>query len=416
MRNIISTTLILTLFGTLAYGQVTRVLFIGNSYTGVNNLPQMTYDAAISTSDTLIIDSHTPGGTRLLNHATDPQALAKINSQSWNYVVLQAQSQEPSWPISQVQTDVFPYATQLCNAIRANNKCSMPVFYMTWGRKTGDASNCASWPPVCTYIGMDSLLHKRYQTMGNDNNALVSPVGAVWHYVRDTYPSIDLYASDNSHPSMAGSYAAACTFYTVFLRKDPTLITYTAGLPAATAEKIRLAAKTIVFDDLLEWNIGKYDPVSKFSWTKSQQTAFFLNQSKNADSYLWNFGDGDTSSLESPQHTYNLLGQYEVELKVQLCNRESVKLDTVAFYMGVNDQDNANKISLYPNPSCSAIVVTIDSPNSIKPSYIEIYDIMGKMVFGKTIQDNEIVISVANFTTGMYSYKVGEQTGTFLVE
>ena len=192
---------ILTLLPILGFTQTTKVLFIGNSYTGVNNLPQLTFEVAISTGDTLIIDSHTPGGQRLMDHAVSVQANAKIASSNWDYVVLQAQSQEPSWPIQQVQTEVFAYAKILCDTIRANNSCTRPVFYMTWGRENGDASNCANWPPVCTYTGMDSLLNERYQTMGADNDAYVSPVGAVWHYIRDTYPQIDLYAADGSHPS-----------------------------------------------------------------------------------------------------------------------------------------------------------------------------------------------------------------------
>ena len=111
------------------------MLFIGNSYTGVNNLPQLTYDVALSAGDTLIMDFHTPGGTRLMDHASSTQAISKIYSDKWDYVVLQAQSQEPSWPIQQVQTEVFKYATILCDTIRANNSCTMPVFLYDLGTK-----------------------------------------------------------------------------------------------------------------------------------------------------------------------------------------------------------------------------------------------------------------------------------------
>lgn len=154
-----------------------------------------------------------------MTHANSAAAMTAINADNWNHVVLQAQSQEPSFPIGQVQNEVFPYATILCDAIRANDACTRPVFYMTWGRENGDQQNCAGWPPVCTYEGMDSLLNLRYSMMGEDNEAYVSPVGAVWHYIRDNYPDIDLYAADGSHPSQAGSYAAACTFYAIIFEK-----------------------------------------------------------------------------------------------------------------------------------------------------------------------------------------------------
>lgn len=59
-------------------------------------------------------------------------------------------------------TDVFPYAAQLCQLIRQHNPLAEPMFYMTWGRQNGDASNCVVWPAVFTYQGIDSLLQLRY--------------------------------------------------------------------------------------------------------------------------------------------------------------------------------------------------------------------------------------------------------------
>lgn len=77
-----------------------RALFLGNSYTGVNNLPQMIADVTTSTGDTLIFGSNTPGGYTLQGHSTNATSLAKIAVGNWDYVVLQEQSQNPSFPIS----------------------------------------------------------------------------------------------------------------------------------------------------------------------------------------------------------------------------------------------------------------------------------------------------------------------------
>ena len=193
----------------IAQSNIKRALFLGNSYTYVNNLPQMVADVASSTGDSLIFDSNTPGGYTLEGHSTNATSLAKIAMGNWDYVVLQEQSQRPSFPINQVITDVFPYARFLDSVINAQNICAETAFYMTWGRKNGDASNCAVWPPVCTYSGMDSLLRLRYMMMADSNDAIVSPVGAVWNFIRQNYPLIELYQADESHPSVAGSYAAA---------------------------------------------------------------------------------------------------------------------------------------------------------------------------------------------------------------
>ena len=62
--------------------------------------------------------------------------------------------------------------------------------------------------------------------MGEDNVASVCPVGRVWHYLRDHNAGIELYMSDGSHPSIAGTYAAACAFNTMFFGHNPDSISY----------------------------------------------------------------------------------------------------------------------------------------------------------------------------------------------
>ena len=392
------------LLAIVGLAQPVKVLFVGNSYTGYNNLSQMVYDVALSTGDSLYVDKITPGGFRFLNHAVNSATLNLIADTSWNYVVLQAQSQEPSWPIVQVQADVFPYAQILCDSIRANNSCSKPVFYMTWGRKNGDTFNCPFWPPVCTYEGMDSLLNERYQTMADDNDAFVSPVGAVWKYIRANYPNIELYTQDESHPSPAGSYAAACTFYTIFLRKDPSQINFDAGLTASEAANIRNAAKVVAYDDLLNWNVGKFDPKANFTYAKNQLTVDFSNSSTNSTEYLWFFGDGDSSSLENPQHTYITSGQYFVSLNAIDCGQFDSKLDTVIFSLGINDLEPEEKTKVYPNPAKNFINIEWLGNQVIEVNTIMIFDAVGREVLRKDIQGNPHPINVDThtFPAGIY--------------
>ena len=124
---------------------------------------------------------------------------------------------------------------------------------MTWGRKNGDQQNCPYYPPLCTYQGMDSLLNLRYMMMAEDNHAWVSPVGAVWHYIRDHQPGVELYQSDESHPSYFGTYVAACCFYTVLTGRNPRNITWNGLLDETTALIAKNAAETVVFDSLWKW-------------------------------------------------------------------------------------------------------------------------------------------------------------------
>jgi hypothetical protein len=225
----------------------------------------MLYNLALSNGDTIIYDSSAPGGYTFAQHTTNATTLSKINAQDWDYVILQEQSQIPSFDPSQVQTETYPYAAQLNDLILANDSCTQTVFFMTWGRKYGDASNCAIYPPLCTFEGMQGRLRQSYVEMADDNEALVSPVGEAFKYSRMADSTINLYSIDNSHPSVAGTYLAACTFYATLFETSPVGLNYTAGLDATQAGFLQQIAYQTVFDSLSVWNINEFEPQASFN-------------------------------------------------------------------------------------------------------------------------------------------------------
>ncbi len=232
-----------------------KVLFVGNSYTAGNNLPELVKQIALSVNDQLEYDKHTPGGATLMDHANNNTLAQKINSKKWDFVTVQAQSQEVWLPDWYVNTNVFPYAKELSNKIRKSNSKGIPLFFMTWGRKNGDQANCGG-NPNCTYEAMDDRLKLNYLKMAGDNKAQVAPVGAVWRHIRENNPSINLYKNDGSHPSKAGSYAAACTFYTLIFEKDPALTSFDYSIPNDVEQIIRSVTKAVVYDDLDSWRFN----------------------------------------------------------------------------------------------------------------------------------------------------------------
>lgn len=408
MKNLL---LILFFFSSLhIFGQNKKVLFIGNSYTGNNNLAKLVYDVALSTGDTLIYDKYTPGGARLMTHATNPTTLSKISSDDWDHVVLQAQSQEPSFPIGQVESEVFPYAEILCDSIRANNECTRPVFYMTWGRENGDANNCAVWPPVCTYEGMDSLLNLRYRMMGDNNEAYVSPVGAVWRYIRENHPDIDLYANDGSHPSQAGSYAGACTFYAILFQKDPTMITFDYTLSEADAMTIRAAAKAIAFDDLGEWNVGDYDPVADFGFTQDGLDVVFENTSENVDDVYWDFGDGTTSTDLNPSHTFENNNTYTVQLIVTQCGISDTTSVEIVVEVVSTKELSTPAITVFPNPTDEMITIKNLPINTITI----IFDQSGKELQRIVNSKDNLEVNLSKLSQGVYFVKSQTKSGELL--
>jgi PKD repeat protein len=299
-----------------------KVLFLGNSYTGVNNLPQIVQDVALSAGDTLVFDSYTPGGYQLIDHAADVNSQNKIMTGGWDYVVIQGQSQEPI-----TQSNAFySGGSALYNLMKQYNPCAVTMPYMTWGRKNGDASNCVTFPVMCTYQGMDTTLRKRYLNLTANLNGEVSPVSVVWNYIRQNYPNIELYQTDESHPSPAGSYAAACCFYATIFKKDPTLITFNFGLSATDASNIKDAVKTQVFDILPSWDF-KQLPQSNFNYQTGSginEVLFLPINQGIQQTYFWNFGDGDTSTAAVSTHSYLTNGTYTVSLTTTNCDLQGL--------------------------------------------------------------------------------------------
>lgn len=402
MKNVYLLFLLLPCF---LNAQSKRALFLGNSYTNYNNLPQLTAILAGSAGDTLIVDSNTPGGYTLQSHSTNANSIGKIAQGSWDFVVLQEQSQRPSFPQWQVEADVFPYAKVLDSIINKENPCAETIFYMTWGRKNGDASNCANWPPVCTYEGMDSLLNLRYRMMADSNDAIISPVGATWNYIRANYPNIGLYSPDESHPSPEGSYAAACCFYTVIFRKDPTLITNDASIDSTEAAQIRMATKAVVFDSLSKWHVGEYDVFVEYNFLPSINVGVpFQSNTRNTSFIYWEILDS-VYRVDSPIVYIPNDGDIPIRLVAGNECDTVVILDTIPIYRVSNQSPAESSWQIIPNPATN----NISLKSAISGEFnFKIFGIHGSLIKQGMIR-NEEKIDISSFSPGNYIIELSNQ-------
>lgn len=376
-----------------------NVLFIGNSYMQVNDLPLLTKNVASSAGYELTYRANMPGGATFANHCVNGSK-DMILEGGWDLVMIQGQSQEPSFPDGQVAQETFPYAAQLVAAVYQANPCAEPMFYMTWGRKDGDSYNAQFFPPLGSYEGMDSLLYLRYMMMKEANDASVSPVGRLWHVLRNTHPEIELYSSDNSHPSLAGSYAAACSFFTTIFEADPTTITFNPGIDESIASIIRQTAKTVVYDNLSFWK--RPLPTSGYTYNAMGGLSVqFNNNSQNASQYEWFFGDGETSHQESPSHTYSEEGSYNVMLIAQ---RHCNLLDTIQTSITVSGSSNPAGIEdqmvtglrVYPNPAIGHVTIEMD-----RDTEISVFDSQLRLVKVLTVHEGANLIDLTQYPQGI---------------
>lgn len=202
---------------TQAHGE--RILFIGNSYTGINNLPKIYQDIVASTGAVAPeVSAVTPGGRTLEQHLSNANTLQLVDQGKWDVVVLQGQSQEAamSEKFDNMRVSFLKGAKGLCARVKAASPKAKIVFYQTWARHADYWSN----PKADLNLGknpreMQSWNQKWYRQAATQNlGSVVAPVGDAWQLNYLSAHAMRLHAKDNSHPALSGSYLAGIVLYT----------------------------------------------------------------------------------------------------------------------------------------------------------------------------------------------------------
>jgi len=158
----------------------------------------------------------------------------------------------------------------------------------------------------------------------------------------------------------------------------------------------------VAIDNIYISNCNLGDPVADFTYVINGQHVDFTNTSTGATSYLWNFGDLQTSTDTNPSHDYiNMDFTYTVTLIAQNdCGSDTISYDIVI----VNSSENytADNINIFPNPANDFIQIT-GLTNKI--NNFDIYDIYGRKVLNLN-NSKKSKIDISNFTKGVYFIKL----------
>ena len=177
------------------------MLFVGNSFTQRNNLPGLVAEMAAARGMRMSHDLISAGGASLRTHWNAGRASRAIATGAYDYVVLQEQSTLPVKNADRMTENVrlFDEVIQRAGA--------RTVLYMTWARQHSPETQQA--------------ITDVYTTIGREVGAIVVPVGSVWQRFLADHDRPVLYDRDQSHPSPAGSYLAACVFLVALLKTSP---------------------------------------------------------------------------------------------------------------------------------------------------------------------------------------------------
>lgn len=118
----------------------------------------------------------------------------------------------------------------------------------------------------------------------------------------------------------------------------------------------------------------------------------FTDLSVGATAWEWNFGDGETSTLQNPTHSWLLADTFDITLVVwnaDGCTDTIVMLDTIIVFDDSNVDEISNRVTFTtsPNPANDNIAIRWSSPLEPK-TVVEVVDVSGRIVYSQQLEGN----------------------------
>ncbi len=140
----------------------------------------------------------------------------------------------------------------------------------------------------------------------------------------------------------------------------------------------------------------------------------FVPANQQAQSYAWDFGDGGTSTLSNPSHTYASGGTYTVQLAiVDSIGCTDAGTQNIQFvYVGSEDMASLNG-EIYPNPFTDRLDIALALPAKTKVE-LALHNELGQVLLAKTYPagTRTIALTTTDLPAGIYLLRVsiGDRT------
>lgn len=387
-----------------------NVLFVGNSLTFFNNIPQTFKAIAEEQGYYINLDQHTPGGTGFVDHITNEDLYAKLDNTVWDYVILQPGTAE-SLELEDTIEVTISRAQQLRDKIYENSPCASIYLYETSYVLLGSSEGA-----LLDYLNTQLYIRNNLIEMSSQLNLPLVPVGESFQTAIQQYPEIFLWMGfTDIHQNEKGAFLAACTFYNALFQKSILNSVVNSTLSIDEANIFRNVAENVTLNNLGIWNIDTLTANANFTFNSSDGlTVNFINTSSNFNGVLWNFGDGTSSSEINPTHEFDFTVQnnYQVYLNAYLDCKESYYNQTISpSILNIDEFSRSGQFIVYPNPVFNDL--NLVSQSDLAFSY-NLYDLYGKIVIAEDKISTNHAIETSNLDKGYYLVKVisGKQVKT----
>ena len=284
------------------------------------------------------------------------------NGETWDFVVIQDQSQIPGFDRTNANwISDKDAAVNLAQAIDDEN--SQAMLMMTWGRRNGDIT----YPSIYgNFTLMQDRLESGYIDFRDNmstpsRDVWIAPVGLAYKHIHEQInltgidPTIsgntfyNLYTADGSHPSLSGSYLAACVLYASMIGESPVGSNDTVALSASLKLELQQAAAATVFNETSHLS---------YPWEETSGSSISpTSQSSRSIPAGWNVLFDDMELTDIPADSYT-----QVNLQV------SIPSDATPGFYGFNLYSASTKGNI---SSYSTMVIEVVAENNVSAVFLD---------------------------------------------
>jgi len=224
-----------------------RLLFIGNSHTYYNSLPELLRLLAEANGES--VDYQTSfGGSYTLRDHWQGEGARLVEAGPWDAIILQPSGTEP---LIHEARQTLEYAGRFAERIHQQEARCLWFMTQAYGAHSPSVrARVASMPPEAAerLEQMDEAIEALFHEIQSAHGGEIVPVGRAWRHLQQQSAAPQLYAPDGYHPAPLGSLLGAMVHYDVIFgqlpEKHPSGMSVPSELDGFSGGRIRLNPKT----------------------------------------------------------------------------------------------------------------------------------------------------------------------------
>ena len=387
----------------------TKILYIGNSFTYFNNLPSMVDSLAQRDHQPIWHYMHAPGGISVGDtgvaaaaHMDNPLVYQLIRNTDWDFVVVQDNQGRFI-----LDSAVFPSKSRvlaghrmLMDSVKHYHPCAKMIWFAGWGLKNGQLPN---WP---TGVSMIDKLLVNYRVLNATAKEIIAPIGEAWKKsIGQT--TLDLWISDEMHPSVEGSYLTALVLYSTIFHTSVLNNGYTAGITALNAFSLQNIVNNLLSTAAIikQYNLNGVQLPPIYSTTQ-------LHAPINYAHYQWYLAGNKIVNATDSVFTPTTSGTYWVTFEDGTgCILKSCYTEIVLATQLNENTLNYNAPRVFPNPFNSILHITGSTI-----SKLQLMDITGKPLLDISDNEGNTTLDLSFLSDGLYLLKIISPTAIQLFQ